>query len=101
MFLILTFGPSSMLKVRCTSFGPPGSSSISCVTSANWNPFSLIMSRTMPSTFFRRAGVDERVEADLRRSQFLERLVDLGVFELLGAGVVDDLHPLPLLHVVE
>ena len=49
---IFTVGPSSMRNVRCTSFGPPGTSLISGVTSAYWNPFSFIMSRTMPATFF-------------------------------------------------
>ena len=45
------------------------------------------------------AGIDERVEADLRH-HFLQLLVDLRGLELLRTDVVDDLHALPLLHVV-
>ena len=45
------------------------------------------------------AGIDERVEADLRVG-FLQLLVDLRDLDLLGADVVDDLDALPLLHVV-
>ena len=66
MFLIWTFGPSSMWNVNLTSFGPPDSSSISGRTSANWNPFSRIMSRMIPLDFFRRAAsmnVSRRISA--------------------------------------
>ena len=56
IFLILTFGPSDMWNVRCTSFGPPGIVTISGVTSALWKPLSFIMSRTMPDTFRTSAG---------------------------------------------
>ena len=96
---ILTFGPSFMLKVTCTSFGPPGTSLISCVTSARWKPFSFIMSRTIAFDLADQRRVDEGVEPDLR-VRFLQLLVDLRGLDLLRADVVDDLDALPLLHVV-
>ena len=43
--------------------------------------------------------IDERVESD-RRVVFLQLLVNLRDLELLRADVVDNLDPLPLLHVV-
>ena len=63
---ILTFGPSSILNVRWINFADPGISWISCVTVANWKPFSFSMSRTIPSTFFTRPGsmkVSRRITA--------------------------------------
>ena len=50
--LIFTFGPSSISKVRWTSFGPPSIGVILWVTVAAWNPFSCSMSRRIPSTFW-------------------------------------------------
>ena len=96
---ILIFGPSSTWKVTCTSFGPPGISTISGVTVAAWNPFSFMKSCTTLATLRTRPGIDERVGADLQL-QLFELLVDLGLFDLLRALVVDDLDALPLLHVV-
>ena len=53
---ILTFGPSLIVKVTCTSLGPPSTGLISCEISADWNPFSFIMSRMIPSILRMRAG---------------------------------------------
>ena len=99
--LIFTFGPSSIWKVRWTSFGPPAIGGILWVTVAAWNPFSCIMSRMIPSDLPDQSPIDERIEPD-RDAGGLQRVVDLRPVHLLrpGAAVVDDLHPLALLHVV-
>ena len=100
IFLILTFGPSSTLKVRLTSLGPAGSGLSSWVTvgvlvalgrhEAAHDAFDL------PDL----SRIDERVETD-EDVLFLQLLLDLGLIQLLAAGVVDDLDPLPLLQLVE
>ena len=46
------------------------------------------------------AFVEERIEPE-RDSQLLHLLVDLGAFHLARPGVVDDLDPRPLFHVVD
>ena len=46
------------------------------------------------------AGIDERVEPNLELLLF-QLVVDLRLVDLVGADVVDDLDPLPLLHVVD
>ncbi len=53
-----------------------------------------------PGDAAKEARIDERVEAD-RDAFFLQLLVDLVRVDLLVALVVDDLDPLPLLHVVD
>ena len=54
----------------------------------------------MPSTFRSRRGIDEGVDANLGvlGAQLLGDFRDL---ELLRPGELDDLHPLPLLHVID
>ena len=59
-----TFGPSCTSKVTLTSLGPPGSVSTFEVISANWKPFSAIISWMMP--FTRRTAASSRNES--RRS---------------------------------
>ena len=54
-----------MWKVRCTSFGPPGISTISGFTSANWKPFAEHVAHDARD-LADQARIDERVEADLR-----------------------------------
>ena len=97
---ILTFGPSVHREGQVHQLGPARHLLDLVRDLANWNPFSFIMSRTMPSTFFTSAGIDERVEADLGVG-LLQRLVDLGRLDLLRAGVVDDLDALTFFDVVD
>ena len=63
--LILTSGPSSRWKVRCTSFGPPGMSLISWRDLRVLEP--LLLEHVADDAFdlSNQAGIDEGVEADL------------------------------------
>ena len=81
IFFTLTRGPSSRLKVRLTSFGPPATSLIVWVTRANSYPFSENMPRMMPSTRRMRAGsMNESSRIATLSSRSFSSIFDCSIF---------------------